>query len=147
MINKYQRKYKELVGKLKHTRYHNNYFYVGVKVTHLICISYKIVVPTFLQNYVVYCYHEYLMYPVIDINEATIIQHYHWTNIRYEIWNHINFGKTGKTRIKIKIWSVSRKGSGAVPWEGLSIDLIIPCKIIIEDQNDPLILKTRPAFG
>ena len=45
MIDKYQRKDKELVNKLKHSNYHTKSFPGGGKVTQLICRSDGIVVP------------------------------------------------------------------------------------------------------
>ena len=56
IVDKYQRKDKELVAKIKCESYYTKYFCVGGIITQLICRSDKIVMPTILQKYVVNWY-------------------------------------------------------------------------------------------
>ena len=74
-INKYQRKDKELVEKLKRANYHTKYFSGGGNTSMLICKNNKIFVPKILQKYVVNWYHTYLLHPGMYCIEATISQH------------------------------------------------------------------------
>ena len=62
MINKYQRKDKEMVEKLKCANYHTKYFRGGGNTFMIICKNDKIVVPEIIRKYVVNWYHTYLLY-------------------------------------------------------------------------------------
>ena len=73
-IDTYQWKYHELVDKLKRTSYHTKYFCGGVIVIELICKGKKTFMTEILQKYVVNWYHTYLIHPVMDCTEVTIIQ-------------------------------------------------------------------------
>ena len=60
-----------------------------MKVLLLICGNENLVVPTILQNYVVNLYHKYLLHPVMDRTESTIIQQLYWPNLREDFCTHI----------------------------------------------------------
>ena len=76
-IEKYQRKYRKMIAKMKRAKYHTKYVCGGGKVTKLICKGNKIIMITILLKFVVRWYHAYLIHPVMYCNEATISQHYY----------------------------------------------------------------------
>ena len=89
IIDKYQRKDKDLLNKLKRTidsssstdhtsSYHTKSFRGGGTDIDLICRNDKIVVPKVLQKYVLNWYHTYLLHPGSDRTEATMRQHLYW---------------------------------------------------------------------
>ena len=71
MIEKYQRKDKELLAKIKRSNYRTKYFCGGVKVPQQIFRNDKTIMPNFFQKYVINCYHMYLIHTVMDRTEAT----------------------------------------------------------------------------
>ena len=74
MIDKYQRRYKNLVEKLKCANYRTKYICGDRNKFMLICKNDKIIVPTILRIYLVDWYHTYLLHTVTGHTEATIIQ-------------------------------------------------------------------------
>ena len=110
IIDKYQFKYKGLVEKIKCAICHNKYLYWGGKVTHIICRSDIIFMPTIIQNYAVNWYHTYPLHPGMDSTKATMSQNYYWPNLRYKIWTYIKFCKTfqknNDNNINIVIWCI-----------------------------------------
>ena len=93
-IDKYKRKDKNIVEKLKRANYHNKYFRGGVNTFMIICKNDKIVVPTILRKYLVNWYHTYLLYPGTERREENISQHYYWPNLRDNIRTNIKVCNT-----------------------------------------------------
>ena len=153
MIDKYQRKDKNLIAKLKSATYHTKSFRGGGKVTDLICKGDKIVLPTILQKYAVNWYHTYLLHPGMERTEATLCQHYYWPESRDTIRAHIKKCTTCQKNKKInkKYGYLPAKEAEAIPWDRLSVDLIGPYKIKREGHDEPLVLKALtmidPATG
>ena len=62
MIDRYQRKYKELTEKRKRENYHTKHFRGGGNILLIICQNDKIFMPLIIQKYVVNWYHTYLLH-------------------------------------------------------------------------------------
>ena len=77
MIDKIRCRDKELEAKLKRAKYYTKYFHGFRKVTHIICGSDKIFMPSIIQKYAVKWYYKYLLHPGMDCIEDTIIQQYY----------------------------------------------------------------------
>ena len=132
-IDKYQRKEKEQVEKLKHANYHTKYSCGGGNIFMLIFKNDKIVVPTILQKYVVNWYHTYLLHTGTEYTEATIIQHYYWNKLREDIRTHIKVCDTFQKNKKpnLTYGKLPAKEAEAIPWDRLLVDIILPYKIRI----------------
>ena len=91
----------------------------------------KIVVPTIIQKYVVNWYHTYLLHPGTECTEANISQHYYWTNLTDNILTHIKVCDTFQKNKKqnFKYGKLPAEEAEAIPWDRLSVDLIVPYKI------------------
>ena len=77
MIDKYQRKEKNLAEKRKCANYHTKSSCGGVNTFMLIYKNDKMVMPKILKHSVVNWYHTYLLHLGTERTEATISQHYY----------------------------------------------------------------------
>ena len=108
---------------------------------------------TILQNYTVKLYKTYILHPWNNRTEETIDQHCEWPNFRYDIRTHIKvceiFQKNKKQNLKYVILSI--KEEGAIPWDRLSVNHILPYNIRIKGRDKPIIIKDlaiiHPATG
>ena len=74
-------------------------------------------------------YHTYQLSSGMDNNESTIGQHFYLLNIRQKFGPTLSFTKiVRKTRIKIKIWSFTHKGSGSHTSGNIIVRSYIPIK-------------------
>ena len=81
-IEQHQRKYPVLMDTYKEGMYHNGTFCGGSNIyLNLITYKDKIVIPSMIQSYALYCYHAYLLNPVMDRMEAIISQELYWPRI------------------------------------------------------------------
>jgi hypothetical protein len=153
ILDKYQRKDKEILNKLKKKTYHANDFHGGGTTRMLICRNDKIVVPKVLQQYVLHWYHTYLLHPGMVRTEETIRQHLYWPDMQDHVRQYIKVCDTCQRfkKQKKKYGHLPVKEAESVPWEKLCVDLIGPYTIKRENNKEPLVLKAvtmiDPATG
>ena len=113
IIDKYQRKDKQLLKILKRTidsntstdhtsSYHTKSFRGGGTDIDLICRNDKIVIPKVLQKCVLNWYHTYLLHPGRDRTEETIRQHLYWANMSEHVRSHVSTCDTCQKTKKYK---------------------------------------------
>ena len=102
----------------------------------------KIYVPTILQKKIVQWYHTMLCHPRENRTEATIHQHYYWSNLRdtvVEVVKPCHICQVSKKGQK-NYGQLPAKEAEAVPWETLCVDLIGPYTVRPKDKKKHLIL-------
>ena len=99
---------------------------------------------TILRKYTVNLYKTYILHPWIDCIKYTIDQHCERTNLRYDIRTHIKvcetFQKNKKQNLKYGILNI--KEAEAIPWERLSVNILVPYHIRREGREKLIILKS-----
>ena len=87
-----------------------------------------IVIPSILQNYVLYWYHLYLLHSGMDRTEAIVHQHVYFPGIihatRRELTNCNTSQRTKQSNIKY--CKLPAKESEEIPWNKLCVDIIGP---------------------
>ena len=100
--------------------------------------------PTILRKQIVNWHHTYIIHTGIDRTEATISQHYYWTNSGGDILTHTKVCRNSldKNKQGLKYGRLRAKEAEAIPWDILLVALIGSYKIITEFHYDSLMLKT-----
>ena len=153
IMDKYQRKDKEILNKLKMKVYHAKDFRGGGTTRMLVCYNDKIVIPKILQRYVLHWYHTYLLHPGMIRTEETIRQHLYWPDMQKDVRQYIKTCDTcqRKKKQRKKYGHLPAKEAETVPWEKLCVDLIGPYTIKRKNNEEPLVLKAvtmiDPATG
>ena len=132
LIQAEQQKEKQLLEKARTSspNYQVKDFLGGRKKHQLICLNDKIVVPKSLQSKIVNWYHVNLCHPGQTRTEATIRQHFTWSNLRNDVEQVCKKCHTCKLTKKIdtKVGHLPAKTVEEGPWDTLCVDLIRPCR-------------------
>ena len=104
-IKKYQRLEPKIRDKYNYGTHHKGYFCGGSNIhLNLITCTYKIVIPSKLQSYIVHWDHKYPLHPGMDRTEAMILQHLYWTDIRDAVRKEVSNCDTCQRTKRLKKW-------------------------------------------
>ena len=110
------------------------------------------VIPQFIQTFVVKWYHTYLLHPGLDQTEEMIRQYSYWPSIREAVHGEVTrCDVCQRTKLSInKYGKLPDKLEEETPGNKLRVDLLWPYKIS-RNRKEPLILKAvtmiDPIYG